>query len=105
MWFFHNPEIIFFTFFFTFLNLDFFLALKPLQFIVSTGSYLLSATPLTVLYTLAHPHPHTPLQRHIVFPLVRPFVPCFGNSSQSSNMGRHLFSFRKQIVVIHFILS
>ena len=49
IWFFHNPEIILFTLFFTFFNLDIFLALKPLHFIGS--SYLVSATPLTVLYT------------------------------------------------------
>ena len=47
MLFFHNPEIIFFTLFFTFFNSGFFLFLKPLAVIVS--SYLVRATPLTVL--------------------------------------------------------
>ena len=84
--FFHNSEIIFFTLFFTFFNLDiFFLALKPLVFIVS--SYLVSTTPLTVLSPHPIPHPH---QRHIVF----------GDSSQSWKRGETSVFIRKQILVL-----
>ena len=47
MWFFHNPEIIFFTYFGIF-NLDFFFL--PLTLLKCIWiRYLVNATPLTVL--------------------------------------------------------
>ena len=82
MWFFHNPEIIFFTYFGIF-NLDFFL---PLTLLKLLKLYTCFNVGLKKDVHVVHP-PHTPTPRHIVFLLVCPCVPRFGNSSQSWKRG------------------
>ena len=100
MWFIHNLEIIFFHFIFYNFNLDFVFQLKPLVFIVS--SYLVSTTPLTVPPPPPH-HPSTPTphNRKTFFPQSVCVSLILAIHLNPRKEGRHLFSFRKQILVLY----